>query len=167
MANKLLKELEKEGRNLCYGQVLPYRQRRLVMLYDGSNTAELARKLKVSQATIQKWLTDGKVQSALSVRDTLNDSYDIADRIERKEFWTAIMYDESADLKDRLKASELLGKSECDFSETRVLKGVGQGTTVIINTGVPRAPDDPDIEIKKVDPEGIEDATVLTLDDIL
>jgi len=39
----------------------------------------------------------------------------IADRQSRKEFWTAIMIDPGVPLRDRLKASELLAKSEGDF----------------------------------------------------
>lgn len=41
----------------------------------------------------------------------------IANRRERQAFWSEIMRDEDSRLADRLKASELLGKSECDFSE--------------------------------------------------
>ncbi|MDR0453494.1 MAG: terminase small subunit [Deferribacteraceae bacterium] len=39
----------------------------------------------------------------------------IANRLERQQFWTEIMNNPDADMKDRLKASELLGKSEGDF----------------------------------------------------
>ena len=39
----------------------------------------------------------------------------IADREERQAFWTEIMRDRESDPKDRLRASELLGKSEGDF----------------------------------------------------
>lgn len=42
-------------------------------------------------------------------------SLKIADATERQEFWTALMRDEGQDMKDRLKASEILGKAQGDF----------------------------------------------------
>lgn len=47
----------------------------------------------------------------------------IANRQERQIFWTQIMMDSEAQLKDRLKASELLGRSACDFSDKLVHEG--------------------------------------------
>lgn len=61
----------------------------------------------------------------------------IATAQERQEFWTAVMRGEigeetvvgealvkiKPELKDRLKASELLGKSQADFVERRVVDG--------------------------------------------
>ena len=44
----------------------------------------------------------------------------IASREERQTFWTAILRDPETELRDRLRASELLGRSEGDFLE-RVL----------------------------------------------
>jgi phage terminase small subunit len=41
----------------------------------------------------------------------------IATRQERQRFWTETMQDADRDMKDRLKASELLGKSEADFTD--------------------------------------------------
>lgn len=64
------------------------------------------------------------------------------------------MGSEGFDMSHRLKASELLGKSECDFSETRILKGAGAATTVIVNTGVPRAPGSPFEESISVEKDG-------------
>lgn len=39
----------------------------------------------------------------------------IASITERQEFWTAVMRDDSVETKDRLKASEILGKAHGDF----------------------------------------------------
>jgi phage terminase small subunit len=39
----------------------------------------------------------------------------IMDREERQEFWTKVAQDEKESMKDRLNASRLLAKSECDF----------------------------------------------------
>ena len=41
----------------------------------------------------------------------------IADRKTRQRFWTQVMNDADISMKDRLKASELLARSECDFIE--------------------------------------------------
>jgi len=50
----------------------------------------------------------------------------IASREERQEFWTNVFYGKEEDntkMSDRLKASELLGKSEADFTENVNHKG--------------------------------------------
>lgn len=44
---------------------------------------------------------------------------EIANRQERQEFWSKTMRNEEMELRDRLRASELLGKSEADFVERR------------------------------------------------
>ena len=41
----------------------------------------------------------------------------IATRKKRQEFWTETMQDEAKSMSDRLRASELLGKSEADFTD--------------------------------------------------
>jgi len=140
--NNLEKAIQEEQRELR-GLHLPYRQRRLVALWDGTNTDYIAKLLGVVPSTVSNWLKDPRVVDAIARRDDIEDSPIIAGRVERKEFWSHVMTSESFEIKDRLKASELLGKSECDFSETRILKGAGASTTVIVNTGVPRAPGDP------------------------
>ena len=45
-----------------------------------------------------------------------------ASRVKRQRFWSDAMNDDSLSMKDRLKASELLGRSEADFTE-KVLTG--------------------------------------------
>jgi phage terminase small subunit len=49
----------------------------------------------------------------------------IATAEERQEWWTKVMlgHDPDADFKDRLKASELLGKSQADFVERKEISG--------------------------------------------
>lgn len=47
----------------------------------------------------------------------------IATREDRQKFWTETMVDTDEDMKYRQKASELLGKSEGDFIERRVIEG--------------------------------------------
>lgn len=41
----------------------------------------------------------------------------IADKEERLKFWSNVMRDNEQDMKHRLKASELLGKAQADFTE--------------------------------------------------
>lgn len=41
----------------------------------------------------------------------------VATRAKRQAFWTKIIEDVGADMADRLRASELLGKSEADFKD--------------------------------------------------
>ena len=55
----------------------------------------------------------------------------IATRAERQKFWTDVMTGMvDADMRDRLKASELLGKSEADFTEKVEHKGGIQVTRI-------------------------------------
>lgn len=67
-------------------------------------------------------LTKPEIQQALQKVMSERKESLTADRQARKEFWTKIMYDESEDTKQRLKASELLGKSEGDFTERQEIK---------------------------------------------
>ena len=46
----------------------------------------------------------------------------VASRIKRQEFWTNTMQDEKTNMANRLKASELLGKSEGDFIERHIVE---------------------------------------------
>jgi len=56
-----------------------------------------------------------EIQEAIQKRTGERLNSLIADREERQSFWTEIMRDRESDPKDRLRASELLGKSEGDF----------------------------------------------------
>jgi len=47
----------------------------------------------------------------------------IATRQDRQKFWTDVMMDAEEDMKNRLKSSELLGKSEGDFLDRMQLSG--------------------------------------------
>lgn len=58
-----------------------------------------------------------KVREAIEERRKKQASATIASRQQRQEFWTKTMQDVGAEMRDRLKASELLGKSEADFIE--------------------------------------------------
>lgn len=62
-----------------------------------------------------------KPEISEAIKKALRETNDalIASREERQRFWTEILRNEEEDMKHRLKASELLGKSFCDFSERR------------------------------------------------
>jgi len=44
-------------------------------------------------------------------------NFNIKTRLQRKQWWSDIMDDDTVNMGDRLRASELLGKSEADFKE--------------------------------------------------
>lgn len=58
-----------------------------------------------------------EVRAALDARTARSLAGEIATREERQALWTRVMRDVEADMKDRLRASELLGKSQADFVE--------------------------------------------------
>ena len=62
-------------------------------------------------------LTKPDVIAALKAREAPRSAGRIATRAERQSFWTRVLDDPEASMSDRLRASELLGKSEADFTE--------------------------------------------------
>ena len=58
-----------------------------------------------------------EVSQAIQERESKEASARVATRAERQAFWTEIMRDGEAAMKDRLRASELLGKAAGDFLE--------------------------------------------------
>jgi len=101
------------------------KQQRVVDLFDGDyiNTAKNA---KVTHVYVRRLCTDVKykhIQEAIQKRNSKKSSEigrKIATREERQAFWTNVLYGkEESDTKmsDRLKASELLGRSEADFTD--------------------------------------------------
>jgi len=70
-------------------------------------------------------LANAKVKAALALRSAKVEAVRsdvaaagrIATRAERQAFWTATMLDTNEEMNARLKASELLGKSEVDFTD--------------------------------------------------
>jgi phage terminase small subunit len=54
---------------------------------------------------------------AIRAREVKENRVFINDRQERQKFWSKVMQDESARMEHRLKASELLGRSEGDFTD--------------------------------------------------
>jgi phage terminase small subunit len=97
-------------------------QQKFVDAYSG-NATEAARIAGYSHPEVAgcRLLKNAKIASAIRERQVKEAEPHIATRQDRQKFWTEIMHgrlaDAEPDLRDRLKASELLGKSECDFSE--------------------------------------------------
>lgn len=109
------------------------KQRKFVEAFEG-NATEAAKKAgystKSAEVTGSRLLRNPKVYAAIKERENKESSSRIATRQERQEFWTGTMKDDGAEMKDRLKASELLGKSEGDFLEK--IQHSGSLETVVV-----------------------------------
>lgn len=93
---------------------------------EAARLAGYAGDAKVLAVTASRLLADAKVADAIARRSHLVEKARqeaqvvagrIATRAERQAFWTQVMCAESQRMSDRLKAAELLGKSEADFVE--------------------------------------------------
>lgn len=97
-----------------------HKQQAFINAYQG-NATEAARKAGYKGGDnalgVQghELLKNPKVAQAIKDRKSVTTHFMIAPRLERQAFWTSIMKDESLHIGYRLKASELLGKSEGDF----------------------------------------------------
>ena len=60
-------------------------------------------------------LTKTNVKAEIARLQAETKAESVATRDKRKQFWTSTMNNKDAQMPDRLRASELLGKSECDF----------------------------------------------------
>lgn len=98
------------------------KQQAFVEAYAGNGT-EAARLAGYSGSdavlavTAHDLLRNPKVAAALEARRKAPSAKRIASREERQAFWTSVLDDPNAAMNDRLRASELLGKSEADFVE--------------------------------------------------
>ncbi len=104
------------------GDKFTTRQQKFIELYSGNGT-EAARLAgysgddKTLANVALKLLRKAEIKSAIEKRQTKSITKHIASREERQAFWTKVMEDSIEDMKNRLKASELLGKSNADFTE--------------------------------------------------
>ena len=107
---------------------LSQRQQRFVDYYEG-NCREAARKAgyKSPRRRGYELMQMPKVQEAVKQRENKERRPHIADRKRRQEFWTQVMENEDEDMRNRLKASENLAKSEADFVERREHTGKDGG----------------------------------------
>lgn len=118
------------------------RQKAFVAAYAG-NATQAARDAGYtgSDATLgvtgHELLKNPKIAEAIKARETKRDSKRIATREERQAFWTEVFHDSEQNILARLKASELLGKSEADFIERQRHEG-----SITINVANPYPADD-------------------------
>jgi phage terminase small subunit len=102
-------------------KVLNSRQRKFVNVYTG-NATEAARLAGYSgnantlHVTGHDLLRNPTIKAAIDAREKTMLEPIIATRHNRQMFWTSVMNDKTVDLNVRLKASELLGKSQADFT---------------------------------------------------
>jgi phage terminase small subunit len=108
---------------------LTEKQRRFCEAYsaNGGNALDAARKSGYSfpekQAT--RLLDNVGIRSALEKLRLQTTKNAIATREERQAFWSKVMNDQVEDMSSRLRASELLGKSQADFIERKEISGPG------------------------------------------
>ena len=106
------------------------KQKRFVEAYTG-NATEAALKAGYSQKTAAfigaENLKKHQIIQAIFHREKKAIRPLIATREERQKFWTSAMQDTKQDMRDRLRASELLGKSEGDFLERVEMGGKNGG----------------------------------------
>ena len=93
--------------------------------------AEYTKDFNATQAAIRAGYSEKTAYSIgqrllknVEIQQAMNEHRDrgIADRETRQKFWSDTMQDDNEDMKNRLRASELLGKSECDFIERAEVK---------------------------------------------
>lgn len=105
---------------------LTAKQERFVAAYDGNATAAaLAAGYKPTYANRigQQLLDNPLIAAAIQAREAERNAQRIATREERQMFFTEVMRDGERSTRDRLRACELLGKSEGDFLERHELTG--------------------------------------------
>ena len=105
---------------------LTAKQRRFVEAYDG-NATQAAIAAGYSEKTAEvighENLRKPKILAEIKSRETIRSTPLIASRAERQQFWSSVMRDKEQMMRDRLKAAELLGKSEADFIERQEITG--------------------------------------------
>ena len=98
-------------------------QRNYVIAYNGS-PSDTCRVLELNWKTVRNYPCLSHVRRALTLRARYEEMPDlIATRQERQMLWTDIMRDSEAEKELRLKASQLLGKSEADFIDKKIIEG--------------------------------------------
>ena len=114
---------------------LTQKQQAFVAAYDGNGVAA-ARAAGYGGAdavlgvTACRLLKNANVAKAIQAREQERIQPAILNRRQRQEFWSGIMLDEDAPLRDRLRASELLGRSEGDFLERQEVNHTGIGERI-------------------------------------
>lgn len=117
------------------------KQRKFVEAYSGNATAAAIAagySAKTAHSIGNENLRKPDIVAAIRKRENKAIKHDVASRLERQKFWTSTMRDVENDMKDRLKASELLGRSEGDFLDNVNHSG-GIDFATALATGAERA----------------------------
>lgn len=108
---------------------LTEKQRRFVEAHssNGGNATAAARSAGYKQPLPQgcENLKKPSIQAAIEALRQEVTSEAIASREQRQTFWTEVMRDDGVEMRDRLRASELLGKSQGDFIARLEHSGAG------------------------------------------
>jgi phage terminase small subunit len=98
---------------------LTAKQKKFADEYIKTGNAELSAKAAGYNArgNTTKLLQNTTIREYIEKRNKQLDKVTIADMAEVKEFWTNTLRDKEADLKDRLKASEYIAKTNAAFIE--------------------------------------------------
>jgi phage terminase small subunit len=102
------------------GETMTPKQKRFIECYQGNATTaaqQAGYSEKTAYAIGQKLLKNAEIQKAIQEREQERLSVVIASREERQSFWSETMRNPEEKMSDRIRASELLGKSEGDFLE--------------------------------------------------
>ncbi len=110
------------------------KQQIFVDCYDGS-IKPAAKKAKLSYDYCRRMINQPHIKAAIRARqDNEVRPRNIATRQERQEFWTEVM-DGKGNMKDRLKASELLGRSEADFTDNHIVDAKASLLDILAKAG--------------------------------
>lgn len=118
-------------RGLKHGE-LTNRQLAFIEAYDGDATATAAR-IGMSKSYALKLMMRPAVRAAIAKRDDGKPSKHVLARIDRQRYWTRVILDENESTAMRLRASELLGKSEGDFLIRHEISDRGALLDVLFN----------------------------------
>ena len=123
---------------------LTIKQQRFIEAFNG-NAAAAARVAgyRHPDRIGSRLMTRPAIRAAILARENEIRDAAIATRAERQQFWSAVMRDEGQPTRERLRATELLGKSEGDFLDRQEVTG---------KDGAPLLPGEPlEINIHIVD----------------
>ncbi len=117
------------------------KQQRFIDFYEG-NGAEAAVKAgyaeRTARITASQLLTNPNISEAIKNRTAKADKSVIWSREQRQKFWSDVSNDPKVSMSDRLRASELLGKSGADFIERREVE-VKERRLLIVRADEPTA----------------------------
>lgn len=111
-ADQTRKKMTKKGKGKAE---LTIKQQRFIDSFDG-NIKTAAKYAGLSYDYCRRMVTKSHIVAAIKDRENQRKGNKIASREERQKFWTDMMKDSEKD-SDKLKASELLGRSEADFTD--------------------------------------------------